>query len=168
MVQPMPYVAVQSMIDGGNPWGIGEYFKVDYLTELPDEAIDTVIEEAAGVVSPFTTIILARLGGATDRTDTEAMALNAPKTKWFYFHLAMWMDPALAEGETAGARAFMKALEPWSAGKAPLNFISSDEGEQRLRASFGDAKFERLQALKDKYDPDNVFALNANIPPSGA
>ena len=62
----------------------------------------------------------------------------------------------------------MKALEPWSAGKAPLNFISLDEGEQRLRASFGDAKFERLQALKDKYDPDNVFALNANIPPSGA
>jgi FAD/FMN-containing dehydrogenase len=168
MVQPMPYVAVQSMIDGGNPWGICEYFKVDYLTELPDEAIDTVIDEAAGVVSPFTTIILARLGGATDRTDTDAMALNAPKTKWFYFHLAMWMDPSMADGERDGARAFMKALGPWAAGKAPLNFIMSDEGEQRLRASFGDEKFERLQALKDKYDPDNVFSLNANIPPSGA
>ena len=61
----------------------------------------------------------------------------------------------------------MDAMQPWSAGKAPLNFVASDEGEQRLRASFGDEKFERLQALKDKYDPDNVFSLNPNIPPSG-
>jgi FAD/FMN-containing dehydrogenase len=168
MVQPMPYVAVQSMIDAGNPWGIGEYFKVDYLDELPDEAIDTAIAQAATVASPFTTIIMAPLGGATARTDTEAMALNAPKTKWFYFYLGMWMDPSLAEGERAGALAFMDALRPWSAGKAPLNFVTSDEGEARLRASFGDEKFERLQALKDKYDPDNVFSLNPNIPPSGA
>ena len=168
MVQPMPYVAVQAMLDGGNPWGIGEYFKVDYLTELPDEAIDTAIDQAAGVASPFTEIILAPLGGATARTNTDAMALNAPKTKWFYFHLAKWMDPSLADGERAGARAFMDAMRPWSAGKAPLNFVTSDEGEQRLRASFGDEKFERLQALKDKYDPDNVFALNPNIPPSSA
>jgi FAD/FMN-containing dehydrogenase len=168
MVQPMPYVAVQSMLDGGNPWGIGEYFKVDYLTELPDEAIDTWIDQAAGVVSPFTQIILAPLGGATSRTDRGAMALNAPNTKWFYFYLAMWMDPSLAEAERDRARAFMDAMKPWSAGKAPLNFVSSDEGADRLRASFGDEKFARLQALKDKYDPDNVFALNPNIPPTGA
>ena len=108
------------MLDGGNPWGIGEYFKVDYLEELPDDAIDTWIDQAAGVASPFTQIILAPLGGAASRTDRDAMALNAPNTKWFYFYLAMWMDPSLADAERDRARAFMEAMKPWSAGKAPL------------------------------------------------
>ena len=91
------------MLDGGNPWGIREYFKVDYLRELPDEAIDTVIDAGRPASpSPFTQIILAPLGGAIARTDTDAMALNAPKTKWFYFRLAMWMDPSLADGERDG------------------------------------------------------------------
>ncbi len=166
MVQPMPYVAVQQMIDAGNPWGISEYLKVDYLRELPDEAIDTAVALAAEPQSPFTQIIFAPLGGALDRTDRDAMALNLPESKWFYFYLAMWQDPALAEHETACARAFMEAMRPWTHYQAPPNFIGADEGAARLRASYGDEKFARLVALKDEYDPDNVFALNQNIPPT--
>ena len=62
--------------------------------------------------------------------------------------------------------AFMRAMQPWSVGKAPPNFLEPDEGRQRLQASFGEEKFTRLVALKDKYDPHNVFSLNANILPS--
>jgi FAD/FMN-containing dehydrogenase len=166
MVQPMPYVAVQSMIDGGNPWGISEYFKIDYLEELPDEAIDAAVEKAAGVKSPFTQIIFAPLGGAHSRIDRSSMALDPPDAKWFYFYLAMWFEPELTEHEIDWSRGFMETMRPWAAGKAPPNFITDDEPAARLRASYGDEKFERLVALKDKYDPGNVFALNQNIPPS--
>jgi FAD/FMN-containing dehydrogenase len=165
-VQPMPYVAVQQMIDAGNPWGINEYFKVDYLTELPDDAIDAALNKAEGIGSPFTQLIFARLGGAVDRMDRSSMALSVPEAKWLYFCLVMWQDPAHGDREVAWGRAFMDTMRPWGAGKAPPNFISVDDGAERLRASYGDEKFERLVALKNEYDPDNVFALNQNIPPS--
>jgi FAD/FMN-containing dehydrogenase len=166
MVQPMPYVAVQQLIDAGNPWGISEYFKVDYLEELPDEAIDAAVEKAEGIGSPFTQLIFAPLGGAVARADRSAMALNLPDAKWLYFCLAMWWDRSVAEAETAWARSFMETMHPWTFGQAPPNFISADDRADRLRASYGEEKFERLVALKDKYDPQNVFALNQNIPPS--
>jgi FAD/FMN-containing dehydrogenase len=167
MVQPMPYVAVQQMIDAGNPWGIREYFKVEYLRELSDDAIDAAVEKAAGVASPFTQVILAPLGGAVARTDRSAMALDIPDAPWCYFYLAMWWEEADTDQEVGWARSFMDVMRPWTVDQAPLpNFISADEGAARLRASYGDEKFERLVALKDKYDPENVFALNQNIPPS--
>jgi len=166
MVQPMPYVALQAMLDAGNPWGIGEYFKVDYLPELPDDAIDAAVEKAAESGSPFTQLIFSPLGGAVARTDRRAMALDIPDVKWFYLCLAMWWDPAEAERETAWARELMDTMRRWAVDKAPPNFISEDEGAARLRASYGDEKYERLVALKDKYDPGNLFSLNQNIPPS--
>jgi FAD/FMN-containing dehydrogenase len=168
MVQPMPYVAFQQLLDPGNPWGINEYFKVDYLEELPDEAIDAAIEKATEVSSPFTQLIFGSLGGAYARIDRGAMALNVPDAKWFYFCLAMWLDPQQTESETNWARELMQTMASWAVDQAPLNFISADDRADRLRASFGEQKFERLVALKDKYDPDNVFALNPNIPPSTA
>jgi FAD/FMN-containing dehydrogenase len=166
MVQPMPYAAVQQLLDPGNPWGINEYAKVDYLPELPAEAIDTLVEQAALARSPFTEIILCPLGGAASRMDRQAMALSTPDTRWMYFCMAKSLDPAAMGDEIAWARAFMAAMRPWTADKAPSNFLHPDEGAARLRASYGDDKFRRLVALKDKYDPGNIFSLNANIPPS--
>jgi FAD/FMN-containing dehydrogenase len=166
LVQPMPYVAVQQLIDAANPWGITDYYKVDYLPELPDDAIDAAIDAAAGVRSPFTQIIFAPLGGALTRTDRNSMALALPDAKWLYFYLAMTMDRDLSEHEQKLARAFAETMRQWATGKAPANFINSDDRHGRLRASYGDQKLERLVALKDEYDPDNVFALNPNIPPS--
>ena len=166
VAQPMPYVALQSMIDGGHPWGIDEYAKVDYLRELPDEAIDAMVDAAANVSSPLTEVILCPLGGATSRTDRRTMALNTPDAGWFYFCLAMWHDPREQDSQIAWARNFVAALRPWSLDKAPPNFIAHDEGTTRLRASYGADNFQRLVALKNKYDPENIFSLNHNIPPS--
>ncbi len=166
MVQPMPYTAVQQMIDPAHPWGIGYYAKADYLHELPDEAIDAMIDKVGQAASPFTGMHLAPLGGAFARADRSTMALEAPNLPWYYMCMALWMDPDQAEHETTWARALMQTMRPWTVGKAPPNFISKDEGHDRLRASYGDEKFERLVALKDKFDPDNVFSLNQNVPPS--
>ncbi len=166
LVQPMPYVAVQQLIDAANPWGITDYYKVDYLPELPDDAIDAAIDAAAGVRSPFTQIIFAPLGGALARTDRNSMALALPDANWLYFYLAMTLDRDLSDHEQKLARAFAETMRQWATGKAPANFIHNDDRHGRLRASYGDQKFERLVALKDEYDPDNVFVLNPNIPPS--
>jgi FAD/FMN-containing dehydrogenase len=165
MVQPMPYTAVQAILDEGNPWGIHDYFKVDYLRELPDEAIHAACEKAAGINSPNTVLVFSPLGGAMDRIDRSTMALEMPDAGWNYFCLAMWTDPALAEREIAWSREWAEVMRPWCVGKAPPNFI--DDGDHaRLRASFGEEKFRRLVELKAKFDPDNVFTLNQNIPVS--
>ena len=128
VVQPMPYVAVQAMTDDANPWGISEYFKIDYLPELPDAAIDALIDTAAQARSPLSAVYLCALGGAIARTDRTTMALEVPDAKWFYFCEALWLDPADAEAEIAWAHDFMHTMRPWGVGKAPANFISADEG----------------------------------------
>lgn len=166
MVQPMPYVAVQQMIDGGFPWGINDYSKSDYLPYLPDAAIDQLVAEASGTTSPFSQVILCPLGGAVARMDQNAMALTIPDTRWMYFCEALSWDRNEQGREIEWARAFMESMRQWSVDKAPPNFLEPDEGRRRLRASFGAEKFDRLVALKDKYDPQNTFSLNANIPPS--
>ena len=101
----MPYTAVQAMTDDANPWGISEYFKIDYLPELPDDAIDALVDKAAEARSPFSAVFLGPLGGAVARTDRTTMALEVPDAKWFYFCEALWWDPAAADsGDRLGAR----------------------------------------------------------------
>lgn len=167
-VQPMPYAALQAMTDAGHPWGISEYSKIDYLHELPDEAIEAMVGHAAAARSPFTKVYLCPLGGAVSHIDRSGMALAIPEARWMYFCLAEWWDSALRAAEIAWARAFMNTMRPWSADQAPANFIEPDEGTDRMRRSYGEEKFDRLVALKDKYDRDNVFSLNPNIQPSRA
>jgi FAD/FMN-containing dehydrogenase len=167
MVQPMPYTALQQMMDAGNPHGIREYFKVDYLAELPDEAIDIVVEQGEQLPAPFGQLILGPMGGAVGHTDSGARALTIPEAPWAYFCLSMWMDPDEDERNRAWAKGFAKAMQAFGVGKALPNFIEPDEGVARLRASYGEDKYERLVELKNKWDPDNLFRLNQNIEPAG-
>jgi hypothetical protein len=168
LVQPMPYVALQSMLDGGNPRGVHEYFKVDWLESLPDEAVDVVVSQGEQLPAPFGQLILAPMGGAVGRADDTTTALNISAAPWLYFCLAMWMDPSDDERNIAWARGFAEAMRPFGVGTAFPNFIEPDEGAARLRASYGDEKYARLVELKRRWDPDNVFRLNQNIvAPSG-
>ena len=166
MVQPMPYTAVQSMIDAGAPYGIREYFKIDYLGDLSDEAVDAMVDQVNTGTSPFTQVVLEPLGGEMDRADQSRMALGCPSAGWSYHCLNMWMDPAQDEEQMQWARDFAAVMQPHSLGQALPNFISADEGEARLKAAYGTEKYERLVALKGTYDPANLFRLNQNIRPS--
>ena len=168
MIQPMPYVAVQQMLDAGSPRGIREYFKIDSLPELSDEAIDTVVARAEKLPAPFGQLILAPMGGAVARGDRDAMALPVMDEPWTYFCLSMWMDPSEDERNIAWTRGFHDAMRPFGIGTGLPNFIEPDEGAARLRASYGEDKYARLVALKQRWDPDNVFRLNQNISPSDA
>ncbi len=167
MVQPMPYVAIQQMMDAGNPFGIREYFKIDWLHSLPDEAIDVIVEHGEGLPAPFGSLILAPMGGAVGRTDPGTRALNVPDAQWAYFCLTMWMDPAENDRNIAWTRGFAEAMEQFGIGTAAFpNFIEAGESNSRLRRSYGDANYARLVEVKSKWDPQNVFRLNQNIAPS--
>jgi FAD/FMN-containing dehydrogenase len=165
MLQPMPYVALQQMLDAGNPRGVREYFKVDWVNELPDEAIDEIVTQAERLPAPFGQLILAPQGGAMSRTSGD-MALNAPDAPWAYFCLSMWMDPTEDDQNREWARGFAKAMKPYEVGTPYPNFIAADESAARLRASYGPEKYERLLALKRQWDPGNLFRLNQNIDPA--
>jgi FAD/FMN-containing dehydrogenase len=167
MVQPMPYAAIQQMLDGGNPYGIREYFKIDWMRELSDDAIDVVLEHAENMPAPFAQVIFAPMGGAVSRTDSGAMALTVPDAPWAYFCLTMWMDPAEDDRNVGWTRGFAEAMRTFAIGTAAFpNFIEADEGIGRLRATYGDDKYERLVELKSKWDPENAFRLNQNIAPA--
>jgi FAD/FMN-containing dehydrogenase len=167
MVQPMPYTALQAMIDAGSPRGIREYYKFDFIRELSDEAIDTLVDTAGRTPSPHTQIILEPLGGEYSRTDRGAMALEAPDAPWAYHALNMWHEPAENDVNIAFAREFAAAMGPYGLGVAYSNFVNTDEIADRWRGSFSDEKWERLSALKQQWDPGNVFQLNTNILPAG-
>jgi FAD/FMN-containing dehydrogenase len=167
IIQPMPYAAVQQMLDAGSPRGVREYFKIDTLAELSDAAIDTVVAQAERLPAPFGQLILGPLGGALARTDRGSMALTIDDGTWTYFCLSMWMDPSQDEANIAWTRGFQEIMRPFTVGTAMPNFIEPDEGLARLRASYGEEKYSRLEALKRHWDPDNLFRLNQNIAPRG-
>jgi len=165
LVEPMPYVAVQQLINPGNPKGLQNYWSADFLAELPDEAVDTLVEHATTPVSPFTQILLIPGGGALARVDDDATAFGQRNAPWNVHFLSLWPDPADDDVNIAYTRAIATAMKPWTTGRAYLNFIG-DEGQGRVEAAFGAEKYVRLQQLKAKWDPTNLFRHNQNIPPN--
>jgi len=166
MVQPMPYVAVQQLIDEANQEGMQNYWSADFIAELPDKAIETLVGIATSPVSPLTQIILVPGGGAISGVPEDAMAFGQRDAPWNLHYLSMWADPADSAKNITYTRELAAAMKPWTTGRAYLNFIG-DEGSGRVAAAFGPEKFGRLQQLKKKWDPDNLFRHNQNIPPAG-
>jgi hypothetical protein len=167
LVMPMPYVVVQQLLDAPNPPGRPQYWKSDALKEMSDGAIEAFVEQANRIRSPFTTIVIEAKGGAIPRVPEESAALIGRSAPFAFYGIAQWEDPAQAETNILWAREFGDAMEPYSGKDIALNFVM-DEGNERVQATFGPEKYARLVALKDKYDPENLFSLNQNIKPSAA
>jgi FAD/FMN-containing dehydrogenase len=165
MVQPMPYVALQSMLEPGNPKGLQNYWSAHFLAELPDDAVDVLVRKATQPVSPMTQIILMPGGGALSRVPEDATAFGERRSPFNVHYLSMWPDPADTQANIAYTRGIAGAMEPWTTGRAYLNFLG-DEGIGRVEAAFGPEKYRRLQALKDVWDPENLFRHNQNIRPT--
>jgi FAD/FMN-containing dehydrogenase len=164
-VGPMPYSALQSMLDGGSPKGERAYMKAEFIPELTDEAIETLARHGAARPGPMVQLILEPMGGAVARVGADEMALGRRDVKWVFHAISQWMDPADDEAHIAWPKALAEDMTPYTMDGVYLNF-TSDEGEERVRRTYGPERYARLQALKDKYDPTNLFRLNANIPPS--
>jgi FAD/FMN-containing dehydrogenase len=167
IVGPIPYAqGVQRLIEPGNPAGLQNYWKADFIDELTDEAIDALVGEINKAASPMTQLILEPLGGALARVDEDAMALGNRQAAFAYHCIATWDDPAEDDVHVGWAKDLGNAMERFAVPGVYLNYTSDQENPERVRSTYG-AKYERLVALKDKYDPDNVFCLNPNIKPSG-
>jgi len=104
-------------------------------------------------------------GGATRAVDENSAALTGRDAECAYYAIAQWEDPSESESQIQWARDLAAAMDPYASAGIPLNFVM-DEGESRVRNTYGDEKFRRLVALKDAYDPDNLFHMNQNIVPS--
>jgi FAD/FMN-containing dehydrogenase len=167
LVEPMPYTALQRLIDDANPPGRQNYWKAEFIRDLSDDAIDTIVEHAAGVTSPFSLVVLEPKGGAIARRPEDATPLGRRDAAYAFYIFSMWDDPGEAERHVAWTREFAEAMEPYTTTGIYLNF-TSDTGEGRVRSTYGPEKYDRLVALKDKYDPTNFFRFNQNIKPSSA
>jgi FAD/FMN-containing dehydrogenase len=165
LIQPMPYTEFQAMLDPTAPKGYRNYWRGEYLTGLPDEAIDTFVENAPSRVemaAPFSQDILFRIGQGVKALDDGATAFSHRDVEYMFHPIAVWEDSGDDEKVMSANREFAELMRPHSTGAAYLNFTPEAD---RVRDAFGD-KYERLIALKDKYDPDNLFRGNQNIKPS--
>jgi FAD/FMN-containing dehydrogenase len=165
-VGPMPYVALQSIVENFNPPGMRNYWKSDFLTQLSDDAIDLLVEEYPSVPAPHSHLVIEQMGGAVSRIGEDEMAVSHRDAPYNAIIVGMWDQPAEDERTIAWVRRVWEALRPFSSGGVYVNYQMGDEGEDRVHAAYGAEKYERLVALKNKYDPTNLFRLNQNITPT--
>ncbi|MHA2109793.1 MAG: FAD-binding oxidoreductase, partial [Candidatus Hodarchaeales archaeon] len=164
-IGPKPFQTLQSMLDTGVLPGWNYYVKSEYLPAFSDDFIDTLVEHASKITSPLSVIAGFHLGGAVSRINEDSTAYNHRNAAYSLILNTTWIDPSESDKHIQWTREFWKALQPFSIGGAYVNFQSQDEGEDRVKTTYGTAKFARLAELKKKYDPSNFFSLNRNIKP---
>jgi FAD/FMN-containing dehydrogenase len=163
---PMPYVAQQSMLDDPFAPGLQFYEKGGKLAELSDAAIDTIVEYAGTTTSPRSCILLFPFGGAASRVDNLATAMAHRDVIYDYYGYSIWDEPGEDdERHRRWARDFGASMQPFDVG-VYLNAVSHQDSDGRVRDAFPPATYERLVAVKDKYDPGNLFRHNQNIKPT--
>ena len=142
------------------------YWKSCFVEELSDDVIGVLDEQFARVPSPTSRIIVEHFHGAAMVPDPSAMAFPHRGAGYSILIISLWREREHDEANIAWARETFDRLAPYSRDIAYSNYMDDDEGLARIKQAFGD-NFPRLQALKDRYDPTNLFHRNQNIPPSG-
>lgn len=160
----MSYPAVQSMFDGLYPKGMQWYWRGDFVKTLPDAAIDAHLAQAAKTPSELSLMHLYPIDGAVHRVDRSATAWNCRDATWSMVIAGIDPDAGNAASVSDWTKTYWETLHPFNLGGAYPNFMMDDEGDARLRATFGD-NYQRLVAAKRKFDPQNLFRVNQNIRP---
>ena len=160
-----PFLEHQSMFDPSYPHGQWYYMRACDVTELTDEVIDITVEHAMRIRSPLTAFPIWQMGGAISRVGEDETAFSGRGAGHTFNITSATAGPEGFDEEREWVRDFWSALEPHHAGGGVyVNFLMN-EGEDRVREAYGTEKYDRLKALKRRYDPDNLFRLNQNIPP---
>ena len=166
LVGPMPYLALQSMIDHDTRAGLGHYGRSHWLAGYGDELIDTLVEKFEQVSSPLSHLITARMGGAVQRVPDHATAFRHRSAANLLWIIGLWPDPhADSSPHRAWVDEVFEATRHHSSGGVYVNALA-DEGPGRIRSAYGQDTYARLVRAKDHWDPANLFKLNQNIPPS--
>ncbi len=159
----MPFPMLQGMFDGLYPPGLQWYWKADFFKELSDEAISAHVEHGAKMPTFHSSMHLYPVNGAAHKVGSTETAWSYRDAMWAEVIVGVDPNPANRDLITTWARDYFDALHPYGAGGAYVNFMM-DEGEDRVRATYRD-NYDRLAAIKAKYDPDNFFRVNQNIRP---
>jgi FAD/FMN-containing dehydrogenase len=161
----VPLPAFNSAFDALFPAGHQWYWRTDYVREIPDDAIAKHVEFANRMPTPQSTMHLYPLSGAPARIANDATAWAYRDARWVEVMVGVDPDPGRADELREFAVSYWAALHPYSMGGGYVNMMMTDEGgEERVRRSYRD-HYDRLVAIKRRYDPDNVFHVNQNIAP---
>ncbi len=161
---PMPYPAIQRLLDGLLPPGLQWYWRADFFSELGPQVRAKHREFGQKIPTPLSQMHLYPSSGAAGRVAADATPWAYRDAKYAGVIVGIDPDPANADKITAWCKEYWEATHPYSSGGAYLNFIM-DEGQDRIKASYRQ-NYDRLAAIKRKYDPDNFFRVNQNITPA--
>jgi FAD/FMN-containing dehydrogenase len=164
---PLPYGAMQSLIDALHPAGDGNYFKSHHMTDLPDAAIEGLVRGHQATTAPQNEIHVHDLRGAVAKQPAGGSAFPFREAPYVLNVIAKWPGGGPGPEHIDWARDVVASLEEFGSGATYVNFQGDAQSSDALRESYGDATYTRLVAVKDRLDPDNVFHLNQNIAPSG-
>ena len=166
LVQPMPYTAMQTLVDGFSPKGWFNYHRGLHLDSLADSIVEPYLAAGRAIGSPMTQGIIFHHGGAIAKVSEDATAASHRAAPYMGHPIACWATAEETDAEIAWVQQFSAAMATASTGGTYLNF---EPGTTRadVKSGYGEQKYERLVRLKDVWDPTNVFSSNHNIPPSG-
>jgi FAD/FMN-containing dehydrogenase len=164
-VTPMPYTALQRMHDAANAPGLRNYWKSSFLPDLDDAAIDALVDGFPSTPSPRSSVLVERLGGAVGRVPADATAFSRRDAQFDLLIGAVWDDATDDAANIGWARGLFEVMSPFTGGQAYVNYLGAED-QERTQAAYGGEKYERLVALKNKYDPTNFFRYNQNIKPT--
>jgi FAD/FMN-containing dehydrogenase len=163
----MPYTTLQTGWDSSYPPGNRNYWRSNFLTELSDELFNTIDKWADGMPpNPQSSVFFEHMGGAISRVGPQETAFSNRDAQYNCTVLASWSDPSEDEQYISWTRSFGDDLKKLATGAGYVNYMTGDEGDARVRATY-EENYDRLIAVKQKYDPTNFFSGNQNIAPSG-
>jgi FAD/FMN-containing dehydrogenase len=164
VIGPIPYLGLQSLLDQAMPPNLLNYWKADFIDEVSDEILKTAIDAHSRVPSPLSSILFFPIHGAATRVAPDATAY--PHRGGLHMGIySLWNDATQNSANIQWVRETWQALRPYAQGGVYVNELGDDEGDDRVQQAYG-LNFKRLSEIKAKYDPNNLFRLNANIKPA--
>ena len=163
-IGPTTYEATNMMLDAGFPRGALNYWKSNFMMELSDQAMDTLISQFAACPSPMSGLLLEHIHGAATRVGVSETAFPHRSEGYNFLVVSEWLNPADNARNIAWARESYDVMRPHFTSGRYVNYLGDDDGEDAVAAAYG-PNHQRLRTLKAKYDPMNLFHLNQNIRP---
>jgi FAD/FMN-containing dehydrogenase len=164
IVGPMPYLGQQALLEQGMPPNMRNYWKAEFIDRLTDGFIDTWVDAYSGAASPMSLQLLFPIHGAAAKVAPDATAFPCRGGLHVGIY-ALWKPGEPDEPNVTWARNTWKRIQPFATGGLYVNEIGEDDGRDRVKQAYG-VNYARLVAIKKKYDPTNLFRLNANIEPA--
>jgi FAD/FMN-containing dehydrogenase len=158
---------INGMLDAGHPKGALNYWKSGFLKELKQDVIEVLIEQFSVCPSSMSSLLIERYHGAATRVGLEETAFAHRSPGYNLAIVSQWADPKDSEANIAWARDTYTAVNPHMSSGVYVNYLGDDDPAAQVQAAYG-PNFERLQSIKDRYDPKNLFHLNQNIPPTSS